>query len=105
IDLVAELRRPGRMSPNGVFADRSFMIDVDQAHGISFTRADASALAQAKAANSVGQWVLLRELGIDPAEVGRLHLAGGFATYVDVRNAIEIGFLAPVRPEVVVKVG
>jgi uncharacterized 2Fe-2S/4Fe-4S cluster protein (DUF4445 family) len=105
IDLVAELRRAGRMSPKGVFADRTYMLDVDPAHGITFSRADASALAQAKAANTVGQWILLRELGIDPADVDRLHLAGGFATYVDVRNAIEIGFLAPVPEERVVKAG
>src|SRR4029077_1026159 len=68
-------------------------------------RADASALAQAKAANTVGQWILLRELGVDPAEGDRLFLAGGFATYVNVANAVEIGFLAPVPPDRVVKSG
>lgn len=105
IDLIAELRRAGRMSPKGVFADGSYVIDVDPRAGITFSRADASALAQAKAANTVGQWILLRELGIDPSDVGRLYLAGGFATYVDVVNAIELGFLAPVPEERVSKVG
>jgi uncharacterized 2Fe-2S/4Fe-4S cluster protein (DUF4445 family) len=47
----------------------------------------------------------MRELGIDPADVDRLYLAGGFAQYVDVVNAIDIGFLAPVPTERVVKVG
>jgi uncharacterized 2Fe-2S/4Fe-4S cluster protein (DUF4445 family) len=105
IDLIAELRRAGRMSPKGVFADRSYSLDVAPDEGITFTRADASALAQAKAANTVGQWILLRELGVEPTEVDRLYLAGGFATYVDVRNAIDIGFLAPVAEDRVVKVG
>ena len=73
--------------------------------GITFTRADASALAQAKAANTFGQSILLRELGIEPAEVDRLYLAGGFADHIDVANAIEIGFLAPVPEERVVKAG
>jgi uncharacterized 2Fe-2S/4Fe-4S cluster protein (DUF4445 family) len=37
--------------------------------------------------------------------VTRLYLAGGFANYVDVRHAIEIGFLAPVPEDRIVKVG
>ena len=105
IDLVAELRRTGRMTPKGVFADRAALIPVVEEAGITFTRADASALAQAKAANTVGQAILLRELGVDPRDVDRLYLAGGFATYVDVENAVAIGFLAPVPTERVVKVG
>jgi uncharacterized 2Fe-2S/4Fe-4S cluster protein (DUF4445 family) len=105
IDLVAGLRRSDRMSAKGVFADRAPLVEVVREAGISFTRADASALAQAKAANTVGQAILLRELGIAPAEVDRLYLAGGFAAHVDVENAIEIGFLAPVPADRVVKVG
>jgi uncharacterized 2Fe-2S/4Fe-4S cluster protein (DUF4445 family) len=105
VDLVAELRRTGRMTSKGVFAERAPAILVVEEAGITFTRADASALAQAKAANTVGQAILLRELGIDPDDVDRLYLAGGFATYVDVENAVAIGFLAPVPIERVVKVG
>jgi len=105
VDLVAELRRHGEMTPKGVFGDRAQEVVVVPEAGITFSRADASALAQAKAANTVGQWILLRELGVAPREVDRLYLAGGFATYVNVENAIEIGFLAPVRPERVTKVG
>ena len=37
--------------------------------------------------------------------VDRLYLAGGFANYVNVRNAIAIGLLAPVPEERIVKVG
>ena len=105
IDLLAELRRADRMSPKGVFADKSYSLTVDDEAGITFSRADASALAQAKAANTVGQWILLRELGVDPADVSRVYLAGGFATYVDLQNAVEIGFLAPVPVDRIVKVG
>jgi uncharacterized 2Fe-2S/4Fe-4S cluster protein (DUF4445 family) len=105
IDLVAELRRSGRMTAKGVFSDRASHVVVAPEAGITFSRADGSALAQAKAANTVGQWVLLRELGVKPGDVARLHLAGGFASYIDVTNAVDIGFLAPVPPERVVKVG
>jgi uncharacterized 2Fe-2S/4Fe-4S cluster protein (DUF4445 family) len=105
IDLLAELRRAELMTPKGVFADRAREVTIDPEAGITFSRADGSALAQAKAANTVGQHILLRELGLAPAQVDRLYLAGGFARYIDVQNAIEIGFLAPVAPERVVKLG
>ena len=105
IDLLAELRRTGLMSAKGVFADRARELTIDRAAGITFSRADASALAQAKAANTVGQQILLRELGIEATDVDCLYLAGGFARHIDVDHAIEIGFLAPVPADRVVKVG
>jgi uncharacterized 2Fe-2S/4Fe-4S cluster protein (DUF4445 family) len=105
IDLLAELRRAGRMTPLGVFAEKAGSVVVEPERGITLSRADASALAQAKAANTAGQWIVLRHLGLDPADVDRLYLVGGFANYVDVGNAIEIGFLAPVPEHRVVKAG
>jgi uncharacterized 2Fe-2S/4Fe-4S cluster protein (DUF4445 family) len=103
IDLLAELRRHSLMTPKGVFAEKRRHFEI--AAGITFSRQDASHLAQAKAANYCGQYIVLRALGLDPAQVEKLYLAGGFANYVDVPNAIEIGFLAPVPVERVVKVG
>ena len=47
----------------------------------------------------------MRRFGIDPKDVQRLYLAGGFANYINVTNAIDIGFLAPVDEERIVKVG
>jgi uncharacterized 2Fe-2S/4Fe-4S cluster protein (DUF4445 family) len=105
IDLLAELRRHQRMTPKGVFPNRQFELPVVPEHGITLSREDASNLAQAKAANYCGQMIVLRKFGIDPREVTRLYLAGGFANYVDVRHAIEIGFLAPVPEDRIVKVG
>jgi uncharacterized 2Fe-2S/4Fe-4S cluster protein (DUF4445 family) len=105
IDLLAELRRHGRMTPKGVFNNRSSEITVAPEYGITLSREDASNLAQAKAANYCGQFITLRRFGVGPEDITRLYLAGGFANYVDVRNAIEIGFLAPVPEERIVKVG
>jgi uncharacterized 2Fe-2S/4Fe-4S cluster protein (DUF4445 family) len=105
IDLLAELRRHGRMTPKGVFADRAMEVMIEPDRGITVSREDASNLAQAKAANGCGQAILLRRLGLAPTAVEQVFLAGGFATHVDVRNAIEIGFLAAVRAEHVHKVG
>jgi uncharacterized 2Fe-2S/4Fe-4S cluster protein (DUF4445 family) len=105
VDLLAELRRGGLMDANGVFADGSSEVSIVRERGITFSRADASHLAQAKAANAVGIHVLLRTMGLDPADLARLDLAGGFASSLDVEHAIAIGFLPPVPPERVVRPG
>lgn len=107
IDLVAELRRHERMTAKGVFLPekRQSEIMVVADSGITFSRADGSALAQATAANYCGQLIAMRRFGIDPLQISKLYLAGGFANYVDVANAIEIGFLAPVPKERIVKTG
>jgi len=105
IDLLAELRRSGRMTAKGVFENKAKEILVHSESGITFSREDASNLAQAKAANYCGQMMVMRHFGVGPDEIDRLYLAGGFANYVNVRNAIDIGFLAPVPEDRIVKVG
>ena len=107
IDLLAELRRHGKMTAKGVFTHdrRAQKIDVVPEYGITFSRLDASNLAQAKAANYCGQLIVTRALGVAPHQVDRLYLAGGFANYVDVKSAIDIGFLADVAEERIVKIG
>ena len=48
---------------------------------------------------------MLRLYGVPPKEVDKLYLAGGFANYVDVGNAVSIGFIANLPSERIVKVG
>ena len=105
IDLLAELRRTGRMNELGAFADGSGAFVFEPNLGMSLSRADISALAQAKSANYSGQFIALRNLGAGAADVSRMYLAGGFANYVDVGNALSIGFIANVAPERIAKVG
>lgn len=106
ISLLAELLRNDQMSPKGVFADRKQRImQLLPEHGITFSRDDASNLAQAKAANYCGQYIVLRHFGCAPQNISKLYLAGGFANYVNIRDAIDIGFLAPVSEERIVKIG
>ena len=107
IDLLAALRQGDVLTAKGVFtADRRQKdMTVVPKHGITFSKEDASNLGQAKAANYCGQYIVMRALGVDPAEVERLYLAGGFANYVNVRNAQSIGLLAPVPEARVVKAG
>ena len=108
VDLLAEMRRTGLMNERGVIGDgatRNGQVLVVPEQSISFSAEDASHLAQAKAANYCGQYLLLREFGIDPADVAALYLAGGFANYIDITNAVAIGFVAPVPEERITKVG
>jgi uncharacterized 2Fe-2S/4Fe-4S cluster protein (DUF4445 family) len=102
VDLLAELRRADLMDANGVLAGGASEVSIVPDRGITFSRADASHLAQAKAANVVGIRVLLRTLGLGATDLARLDLAGGFASSLDVDHAIAIGFLPPVARERVV---
>lgn len=105
VDILAELRRAGWMNAEGRFRDGLNEYIVAPAQGISFSRSDASLLAQAKAANACGQRILLRRLGVTADQVDKVYLAGGFANAVNIANAIDIGFLAPVPVERVERVG
>jgi uncharacterized 2Fe-2S/4Fe-4S cluster protein (DUF4445 family) len=106
IDLLAELRRRERMSPTGVFAhpDQQAITLVPELN-ITFSRQDASNLAQAKAANHCGQYILMRYLGLSTSDIDVLYLAGAFANYIDVASAIDIGFLPDIPAERIEKLG
>jgi len=105
VDIIAELRRVEWMSPEGRFVDGLDDFTIAPSKGITFSRADASQLAQAKASNASGQRILLRALGLDAGDIDHVYLAGGFANAIDIENSIDIGFLAQVRPENVERVG
>lgn len=105
VDLLAELRRCGLMNELGAFrnGDSEFRFAPDA--GLSLSRADISALAQAKSANYSGQYIALRKYGVPVERVSKMYLAGGFANYIDAANAVSIGFVANMPIERIVKVG
>ena len=105
VDLLAELRRTGKMSELGVFenGEREFAFVPET--GMTLSRADISALAQAKSANYSGQYIVLRNYGVAAEGISKLYLAGGFANYINVPNAVDIGFVANLPEERIVKVG
>jgi uncharacterized 2Fe-2S/4Fe-4S cluster protein (DUF4445 family) len=105
VDILAELRRADWMNTEGRFRNGLDEYLVAPRQGISFSRSDASLLAQAKAANACGQRILLRRLGVTAGQVDKVYLAGGFANAINVTNAINIGLLAPVPVERVERVG
>ncbi len=105
VDLLAQLRHTRRMSALGVFENGSAEFSFAPERRMSLSRSDVSVLAQAKAANYCGQFIVLRRYGVTPEGVDQLYLAGGFANYVDVGNAVSIGFIANLPTERIVKVG
>ena len=105
VDLLAELRRTGRMNELGALANGVHEFSIVPAKDISVSRGDISALAQAKSANYCGQRIVLRRYGVPLQQIARLYLAGGFANYINVKNAVDIGFIANMPAQKVVKVG
>ena len=105
VDLMSELRRTGKMNELGVLDDGAQEFYFEPERNMYVSRSDISALAQAKSANYCGQRIVLRRYGVQIDGIARLYLAGGFANYVNVENAVEIGFIAGVPHERVVKVG
>ena len=105
VDLLAQLKTTGHMNELGVFKDgrNEFMFVPEK--GMALSRSDISALAQAKSANYSGQFIVLRRYGLPLDHVDTLYLAGGFANYINVANAVDIGFVANLSPERIVKVG
>ena len=105
IDLLAELRRTGLMNHLGVFEDGTNEFPFAPQKGMTLSRADISALAQAKSANFCGQVIVLRNYGVPLEEITKLYLAGGFANYINVSNAVDIGFITNVPTTTIEKVG
>ena len=102
VDLLAELRRTGRMNELGAYPEGVNEFTFVPEKAMALSRADVSALAQAKSANYCGQFILMRRYGVAPE---KLCLAGGFANYINVENAVSIGFIAGFPLERIVKVG
>ncbi len=105
VDLLSELRRTGKMNELGVFHDGAGEFAFVPETGMALSRADISALAQAKSANYSGQYIALRNYGVPLDAISNLYLAGGFANYINVASAVNIGFVANLPPQRIVKVG
>ena len=105
VDLLHELRAEGLMNELGAFQDGASQYLFAPDRGMGLSRADISALAQAKSANYCGQYITLRKYGLPVEDISRLYLAGGFANYLDVSRAIGIGFIADFPPERVARAG
>jgi uncharacterized 2Fe-2S/4Fe-4S cluster protein (DUF4445 family) len=105
VDLLAELRINEIMSPLGVLKDGAEYFRFSVSEKMDLSRADISALAQAKSANYSGQYIALRHYGKPIDEINTMYLAGGFANYINIENAKQIGFIANFPDNKIIKAG
>lgn len=105
VDVLAELNLSGEMDALGRFRDQAGRIAVCEQSQLYLTRRDASELAQAKAANGVGQLLLLRKLGIPASRISRYYLAGAFANKINLDHARRIGLILPIPDERIIRLG
>lgn len=103
VDLMSELLRTERMSPQGRFEDDGGRFRV--ADGIEFTEADMNELAQAKGANVAGFQILRDVYGLDRESIDRFFLAGGFARHLDLDAARRIGLIPDLPDDKIVLAG
>ena len=105
IDLLATLKSNSIINELGVLSDGSDYYELKNSNGIKISRSDMSALAQAKAANYCGQSIALKNSSIDINNFNKLYLSGGFANYINVENAIKIGFIIETPNAEIIKIG
>ena len=104
VDLLAELRRTGRMNAQGRYDDEGSFA-VDARHGIVLTERDVNELAQAKGANAAGARIVGDSYGVDLDEIDRFFLAGAFGRHLSSAAARRIGLIPNLPDEKIVQVG
>jgi len=88
VDFLAVKRRAGEMSEFGRYEPAAAECEI--AEGLSVHESDIEQILKAKAAVFAGIQTLEKHCG---ENARKIYLAGGFAQYIDLQNAIEIGML------------
>ncbi len=73
--------------------------------GVLLTQADIRAIQLAKSAIAAGMLALLNAAGLQPEQVDKLFLAGGFGNCIDVESASAIGLIPAQLASVAVPIG
>jgi|TARA_B110000263_G_scaffold6249_1_gene5387 uncharacterized 2Fe-2S/4Fe-4S cluster protein (DUF4445 family) len=105
IDLLSEMVDNNFMNNLGKFSNNQETLKLDYNHDVEITRKDVSNLAQAKAANVCGQALVIKDFGITVNDIDEVFLAGGFANYIDIERAKNIGFILNFPTEKIKKIG
>ena len=105
IDILAQLKMTSRMNHLGVLENKKNEFVIDSINNITISRKDISSLAQAKAANYCGQKIVLSKYGIPVEKISNVYIAGGFGNYININNAIEIGFILNIDQNKIHQVG
>jgi uncharacterized 2Fe-2S/4Fe-4S cluster protein (DUF4445 family) len=66
---------------------------------IAVTRSDVNEIQLAKAAIRTGIEILLREVGVNSADIDQVVIAGAFGSYLDIGSAVRLGMFPPLTRE------
>jgi uncharacterized 2Fe-2S/4Fe-4S cluster protein (DUF4445 family) len=114
VDAVAEMLYAGVLDNRGNFRRDSTLVHPSEgqnkfvlvparatghASDIAVTRSDVNEIQLAKAAIRTGIEILLREVGIDSADIDEVVIAGAFGSYLDIRSAVQLGMFPPLAQE------
>tara|TARA_B110000438_G_scaffold166991_1_gene159706 strand:+ start:5572 stop:7197 length:1626 start_codon:yes stop_codon:yes gene_type:complete len=105
IDLLSEMVDNNFMNNLGKFINNQEALKLDYKHDVEITRRDVSNLAQAKAANVCGQALVIKDFGITVNDIDEVFLAGGFANYINIERAKNIGFILNFPSKKIKKIG
>jgi uncharacterized 2Fe-2S/4Fe-4S cluster protein (DUF4445 family) len=89
VDAVARGLELGRIQPSGKLAGGP----IELSPPVRLTQADIREVQLAKGAIAAGARILLKRLGAEPGDVGRLYLAGAFGNYINRDSARRIGLI------------
>jgi uncharacterized 2Fe-2S/4Fe-4S cluster protein (DUF4445 family) len=107
VDILAELRRTGRINYLGRFegTEKEIVLSSNHDHRISINEWDINELAQAKGANVAGLRVVFDEYGCRFEDLAVFYLAGGFGRNLDVESSKRIGLIPNIENSKIVQVG
>ncbi|MGD9015380.1 MAG: ASKHA domain-containing protein [Candidatus Omnitrophota bacterium] len=121
INIVAQMLKAGLINKEGKFnqiknprlrrgefGDEFVIVSSDGSatnSDIVITEADIENIKRAKAAIFAAASILIRQVDLEFNDVRKIFIAGGFGTYIDIENAIEIGLLPDIERKRFIFVG
>jgi uncharacterized 2Fe-2S/4Fe-4S cluster protein (DUF4445 family) len=103
IDILAVALGQGWMDSDGhiLNADKSLLLSP----GLALTQKDVREVQLAAAAIRTGMRMLLAEAGLNVSDLERIYVAGAFGSTMDIENAMRIGLIPTILPEIIEFVG
>ncbi|KPK96698.1 MAG: hypothetical protein AMJ95_12680 [Omnitrophica WOR_2 bacterium SM23_72] len=121
IDIVSQMLKTGLIDKEGKFNHfknqrlrkgefgHEFVIafghESETNSDIVITEADIENIKRAKAAIFAAASVLIRQMKLEFNDIKKVFIAGGFGTYIDIENAIDIGLLPDIERDRFIFVG
>jgi uncharacterized 2Fe-2S/4Fe-4S cluster protein (DUF4445 family) len=102
VDIIALLRREGRLNSAGRFrkleAGQEISI-IEGKNGLTLKSQDVDAFQRAKAAIGAGIGILLKQAGMTFGDIRHIFVCGAFGRLLDLKNAQEIGLLPEISTD------